>query len=206
MSTTSNTFCTWLRQFKNVWLPQTLAHDIPALHSVTAKLVELEQMVLGKSELQRDNPCLARSSLDTSETNGHVDDEEYYRAKLLQDHSSSSSDTEQTLITSTHKPKSLEGSLPTPPDVQQSFDDENEEEQAKQMLLEQSDEEQSVHEPMPLSEDDGNVDQSRPSIRLKRLTQEEIKEYLPIAKPHSQRQSETNTDRRKLHPYLPSCN
>ena len=55
MSTNSNPVFTWLRRFRNVWLPQTLAHDIPSLQSVTAKLLELEQLVHGKSEILGEN-------------------------------------------------------------------------------------------------------------------------------------------------------
>ena len=60
------------------------------------------------------------------------------------------------------------------------------------MLLEQSDNEPSVHENVSSSED--APDPCRPSILLKRLTREEINEYLPPAKPTSHRSSSSDSD------------
>ena len=141
----------WLHEFKTVWLPAELPNDAGLLHSISNKLGELERLIPGVDE-----------------------DEEYYRDKLLHDHSSSNSDTEHIIVAPTcptaHQLSLSGGSLPTPPEVQHSFDDDDddeEEQRAKLILLEQSD-------------DDDHVDLFHPSIRLQRMPREESEPYLPV--------------------------
>jgi hypothetical protein len=97
------------------------------------------------------------------------DEEEYHRARLLNDHSASNSDTEAIPIasTSTHK-MPIEQSLNL---LLQSSNNKNEEEQARQILLEQSD----------ASENDDETIHLRPSIQLKRISQADAKRYMPLA-------------------------
>jgi len=97
------------------------------------------------------------------------DGEEYHRAKLLNDNSSSNSDTEQIAIasTSTH-----EIPLENLSNIPHQSDKENEEEQARQALLEQSD--SSDHQ------DDDTI-LSRPSIYIKRISKDDAERYMPLA-------------------------
>ena len=103
------------------------------------------------------------------------DEEEYHRSKLLNDHSTSNSDTEQIAIASVsnHETPS-ESSLPAPPDISHQLDKENEEEQARNILLEQSD----ISEK---SSSDEGASLTRPIIRLKRISQTDAELYMPLA-------------------------
>ena len=96
----------WLHEFKTVWLPAEIPNDAVLLHSISNKLGELERLIPGTEE-----------------------DEDYHRDKLLHDHSSSNSDTEHISVAPTcptaHQLSLSGGSLPTPPEVQHSFDDED---------------------------------------------------------------------------------
>ena len=142
----------WLHEFKTVWLPAEIGNDAGLLHSISNKLGELERLIPNADH-----------------------DEEYYRAKLLQDHSSSNSDTEHVIVTATcptaHQLSLSGGSLPTPPEVPHSFEDENDddEQRAKLLLLEQSDD-----------DDDDHIDLFHPSIQLPRMPREESEPYLPV--------------------------
>ena len=44
-----NSIVIWLKEFKNVWLPETIPHENPLLPVITTKLLELEQIIIGKS-------------------------------------------------------------------------------------------------------------------------------------------------------------
>jgi hypothetical protein len=98
------------------------------------------------------------------------DEEEYHRAKLLNDHSSSNSDIEQVAVASTSANEvPIENSLNISP---QSDNENQEEEEARQILLEQSD--------CSDNQDDNTV-LLRPSIRLKRISQADAERYMPSA-------------------------
>jgi len=97
------------------------------------------------------------------------DEEEYHRAKLLNDHSSSSSDIEQIAVASTSANEvPIENSL----NISPQSDNENQEEEARQILLEQSD---------CSDNQDENTILMRPSIRLKRISQADAERYMPSA-------------------------
>jgi len=107
-------------------------------------------------------------------------EEEYHRARLLNDHSSSNSDNEQIPIasTSTHEiPIENSSNLPRQSDN---------EEQARQVLLEQSD--SSEHQ------DDDNTNLFRPLIRLKRISQADAERYMPPAWKHSTDKAKDNNN------------
>lgn len=92
------------------------------------------------------------------------DDEEYHRAKLLDDHSSS--DSEEATF---HSTLGLDNTVLT------QSDHEHDEERARQALLEESDD--SDHDDH--QQQDNDV--FRPSIRLKRISQEDARLYMPLA-------------------------
>ena len=92
---------------------------------------------------------------------------------MFNDLSSETSDNETTAHGSTSFVGTpLESSLPTPPDLgQPCFDQDQQEQQAKQMLLSQSDSEPNLEE----TEHDELLE--RPVIRLKRLVSNELRNY-----------------------------
>lgn len=141
-----NRLFNWLKTFQTVWLPENIPNDIPLLESIKTKLHEFEQIIIENNE----------------------DEEEYNRAKLLNDHSSSNSDIEQIAIASTSL---LEHSL----NISAQSDHANDEEQARQILLEQSD--SSEHQ----ADDDDEQILLRPSIRIKRISQADAERYMPPA-------------------------
>ena len=112
---------------------------------------------------------------------GNTDDEEeYHRAKLLNDHSSSNSDSEQVSAVSTPRNEILpKSSLPTPLDIQLQLDRETEEARSRRTLLEQSDD--SGKEDEKSSSSDENVITLRPSIRIERISQADAELYIPPA-------------------------
>ena len=94
-------------------------------------------------------------------------DEEYYRARLLNDHSASNSETDEIPIAST----STHGTnIEQAGNLSQETDHEDEEEQARQLLLEQSD----------ASEED-DEQSLQPCIRLKRISPTDAERYMPPA-------------------------
>ncbi|UJR15474.1 hypothetical protein I4U23_002417 [Adineta vaga] len=131
----------WLKAFKTVWLLENIQEDIHLRELIIAKLSELENLINVNIE----------------------DEEEYYRAKLLYDHSSSNSDTEQ--ITSDLIP-AVENVRLT------STDNRNDEEQARQALLEDSDNSDIEQEVESII---------RPAICLKRISQQDAELYMPLA-------------------------
>lgn len=108
-------------------------------------------------------------------------DEEYYRARLLDDHSASNSETDEIPIasTSTH-----ETNIEHTANLSQETDHEDEEQQARQLLLEQSD--ASEHE-----EDNGDF--LRPCIRLKRISPTDAQRYMPPAWKNRPQSSDTSS-------------
>ena len=103
-------------------------------------------------------------------------DEAYYRARLLDDRSASNSENDEIPIasTSTH-----ETTIEQTTNLTQESNHEDEEDRARQMLLEQSD----------ASEDD-----LRPSIRLKRISQTDAERYMPLAWRNEHDSSDSSSD------------
>jgi hypothetical protein len=112
-------------------------------------------------------------------------EEEYHRTKLLNDHSSSNSDTEQLVIASTSAQQlsPYEPSLLTSPNIRNHCDNVNEEEQSKQLLLEQSDSSEKKS-----SSSDDETNSYRPTILLKRISQADAERYMPSAWQNSKKQ------------------
>ncbi|CAF1633051.1 unnamed protein product [Adineta ricciae] len=136
MTTNLHQILNWLKVFKTVWLLEQIPENTQLHELIVAKLTELEDIV--------------------------KDDEEYHRAKLLDDHSSS--DNEEV---SFHSTLGLENTALT------QSEHENDEQRARQALLEES-EDSDDHQ-----QQDDNV--FRPSIRLKRISQEDAHLYMPLA-------------------------
>jgi len=176
MSNNTNLLLNWLKTFQTVWLPENLPNDNHLLQSIKTKLNEFEQIIIGK----RISLLPGKSSFRFMFLENNDDEEEYHRARLLNDHSPSNSDTEAIPIasTSTHD-------IP----IGQSLNlllhqsgNENEEEQARQILLEQSD------------DDDDESILLRPSIRLKRISQSDAERFMPLAWKNENVPTETRKD------------
>ncbi|CAF4738111.1 unnamed protein product [Rotaria sp. Silwood1] len=156
MKNNTNQLLIWLKAFKNTWLLENIPNDTHAVDLIKTKLLELEQLIIENND----------------------DEEEYNRAKLLNDGSSSNSDTEQIAIASTSTHETLpECSLAISSNMHFQLDNETEEEQSKRILLEQSDSSQNENDKLSSSDDD--VFLLRPIIRLKRISQADAERYMP---------------------------
>jgi hypothetical protein len=122
--------------------------------------------------------------IDRSNIAVGVNDEDFYRRKLLDDHSSSDAESDSAMIIPIDSTgTTLERSLLTPPEIRQSVDEDNPDEQARQDLLEHSSSSDNDPtgscEPCTLTSDN-DVNQFRPSIRLKRLTEIDTVDCFPL--------------------------
>jgi hypothetical protein len=48
MTTDGNSLLNWLKQFTTVWLPQVIPNDRQLVQSITTKLLEAEQLLIGR--------------------------------------------------------------------------------------------------------------------------------------------------------------
>lgn len=155
----------WLKNFKEIWLRENIPNDHQLISVIRQKVVELENLIGSKNRAKIVFPRYESFLLGQSSIN----EEEFNRAKLLNDVSSDSDgETETNRQSSSQSQIQLENSLPTPPDIVQSMiDDDPDEHQAKTTLLNQSESSESSQEEL----------EQRPVIFLKRLSSKDVEGF-----------------------------